>query len=109
MKKSIRGKFNATMAIMIILIMVICVLNIVALNRISTCNTDITQYMDTMVELVQSGNIGQVREAKDTMNAILGESGSQINNALLFGGIMLIVAVVLSIVMSLFFKEQDLL
>jgi len=106
MKKSIRGKFNATMAIMILLIMVICVLNIVALNRISTCNTDITQYMDTMVELVQSGNIGQVREAKDTMNAILGQSGSQINNALLFGGIMLIVAVVLSVAMSAFFIKS---
>ena len=103
MKKSIRGKFNATMAILITLVVVICGLNILALSRISSCNEDIVNYMDTMVELVQGGNLNQVREAKDTMNGILAESESQISNAYIFEIVMFVVAVALSVVMSAYF------
>ena len=103
MKKSIRGKFNATMTILITLVVVICGLNILALSRISSCNADIVNYMDTMVELVQGGNLNQVREAKDTMNGILAESESQISNAYIFEIVMFVVAVILSVIMSAYF------
>ena len=103
MKKSIRGKFNATMAILITLIVVICGLNILALSRISACNTNIVNYMDTMAELIQSGNLNQVREAKDTMGAILAESENQISHAYVFEIVMLVVAIVLSVIMSAYF------
>lgn len=103
MKKSIKGRFNATMAVLITLIVAVCALNIVALNRISACNTDIVNYMDTMAELIQSGNLNQVREAKDTMNGILAESESQIKNAFLFGVAVPVIAIVLAVVMSIIF------